>query len=112
MSQTTERAISQDDQASLAAVPDRAPADGVGATSGAALIQQHVASLPNGPGVYRMLDAKGEVLYVGKAKSLKKRVLAYAKPGALSARLQRMVALTRGLEVVTTANDVEALLLE
>ncbi len=81
-------------------------------TSGAALIQSHGPTLPNGPGVYRMLDAKGEVLYVGKAKSLKKRLPAYTKPAALSARLQRMVALTHGLEVVTTASDVEALLLE
>ena len=81
-------------------------------TSGAALIQSHGPTLPNGPGVYRMLDAKGEVLYVGKAKSLKKRLPAYTKPTALSARLQRMVALTHGLEVVTTASDVEALLLE
>ena len=81
-------------------------------TSGAALIHSHVPTLPNGPGVYRMLDAKGEVLYVGKAKSLKKRLPAYTKPAALSARLQRMVALTHGLEVVTTASDVEALLLE
>ena len=80
--------------------------------TGAALIHSHVPSLPNRPGVYRMLDDKGEVLYVGKAKSLRKRLPAYAKPAALSARLQRMVALTRGLEVVTTANDVEALLLE
>ena len=80
--------------------------------SGAALIHSHVATLPNGPGVYRMLDARGDVLYVGKAKSLKKRLPAYTKPSALSARLQRMVALTRGLEVVTTASDVEALLLE
>src|SRR5918996_2637659 len=80
--------------------------------SGAALIHSHVPSLPNGPGVYRMLDAKGDVLYVGKAKSLKRRLPAYAKPSALSARLQRMVALTQGLEVVTTASDVEALLLE
>jgi excinuclease ABC subunit C len=80
--------------------------------TGPALIRSHVPSLPNRPGVYRMLDDKGEVLYVGKAKSLRKRLPAYAKPAALSARLQRMVALTRGLEVVTTANDVEALLLE
>ena len=80
--------------------------------SGAALLQREAARLPNAPGVYRMLDAKGEVLYVGKAKSLRKRVPAYAKPAALSARLQRMVALTRALEVVTTASDVEALLLE
>ena len=80
--------------------------------SGAALIHSHVPTLPNGPGVYRMLDAKGDVLYVGKAKSLKKRLPAYAKPSGLSARLQRMVALTHGIEVVTTASDVEALLLE
>ena len=86
--------------------------DAGAALSGAALLQQQVAGLPNTPGVYRMLDAKGDVLYVGKAKSLRKRVPAYTKPAALSARLQRMVALTRALEVVTTASDVEALLLE
>jgi excinuclease ABC subunit C len=80
--------------------------------SGAALLQQQAPTLPNAPGVYRMLDAKGEVLYVGKAKSLRKRIPAYAKPAGLSARLQRMVTLTRALEVVTTASDVEALLLE
>jgi excinuclease ABC subunit C len=91
--------------------PGKAVADG-GALSGADLLQQQAATLPNAPGVYRMLDAKGEVLYVGKAKSLRKRIPAYTKPAALSARLQRMVALTRGLEVVTTASDVEALLLE
>jgi excinuclease ABC subunit C len=90
--------------ASARTLPDR--------PSGAALIHSHVATLPNGPGVYRMLDAKGDVLYVGKAKSLRKRLPAYAKPAALSARLQRMVALTHGVEVVTTASDVEALLLE
>jgi hypothetical protein len=82
------------------------------AHSGPGFLQQQAARLPNAPGVYRMLDAKGEVLYVGKAKSLRKRVPAYAKPAGLSARLQRMVSLTRGLEVVTTASDVEALLLE
>ncbi len=92
------------DRARASGAPDRA--------SGAAVIQSHGPTLPNGPGVYRMLDATGEVLYVGKAKSLRKRLPAYAKPAALSARLQRMVALTHGLEVVTTASDVEALLLE
>ena len=90
--------------AQAAATPDR--------LIGAALIHSHVPTLPNGPGVYRMLDGKGDVLYVGKAKSLRKRLPAYAKPSGLSARLQRMVALTRGVEVVTTASDVEALLLE
>jgi excinuclease ABC subunit C len=79
---------------------------------GVRLIQAKVKTLPNRPGVYRMLDAKGDALYVGKAKSLKKRVPAYTKVNALSQRLRRMVALTRQFDVVTTANEVEALLLE
>jgi excinuclease ABC subunit C len=79
---------------------------------GAVAIQRHISSLPNGPGVYRMLDARGEVLYVGKAKSLRKRLPAYTKTEGLSARLQRMVALTRDLDVTTTSSEVEALLLE
>jgi len=98
----------------LATGDSRGTAERAGSSrlAGAAVIQKHVAALPNAPGVYQMLDARGEVLYVGKAKSLKKRVPAYTKPSALSARLARMVALTRGLDVVTTANEVEALLLE
>ena len=79
---------------------------------GAELISSLVAKLPNGPGVYRMLDEAGEPIYVGKASSLKKRVAAYTKLPALSARLQRMVALTRGMEFVSTGSEVEALLLE
>jgi len=80
--------------------------------AGAKLIAAKVKNLPNGPGVYRMLDAKGDALYVGKAKSLRKRVPAYTKTAALSQRLKRMVALTRQFDVITTANEVEALLLE
>ena len=80
--------------------------------AGAKLISAKVKTLPNGPGVYRMLDARGDALYVGKAKSLKKRVPAYTKTSALSQRLRRMVALTRQFDVITTANEVEALLLE
>jgi excinuclease ABC subunit C len=79
---------------------------------GAELIRSLIPTLPNEPGVYRMLDERGEVLYVGKAKALKKRVPAYTKPQALPARLQRLVALTRSMEFVTTASEVEALLLE
>jgi excinuclease ABC subunit C len=82
------------------------------ALAGAALIRSLVPTLPNEPGVYRMLDEKGEVLYVGKAKALRRRVPAYTKPQGLSARLQRMIALTRSMEFVTTASEVEALLLE
>ncbi len=80
--------------------------------SGARLIAAKVKTLPNEPGVYRMLDARGDALYVGKAKSLRKRVPAYTKTAALSQRLKRMVALTRQFDVITTANEVEALLLE
>jgi excinuclease ABC subunit C len=79
---------------------------------GAELIRSLLATLPNEPGVYRMLDERGEVLYVGKAKALKKRVAAYTKLQGLPARIQRMVALTRAMEFVTTASEVEALLLE
>jgi excinuclease ABC subunit C len=82
------------------------------ALTGASLIRDQLRHLPNAPGVYRMIDAKGGVLYVGKAKSLKRRVVAYTKPQALPARLQRMVALTTAMEFVTTASEVEALLLE
>ncbi|MFO1073009.1 MAG: excinuclease ABC subunit UvrC [Geminicoccaceae bacterium] len=89
--------------------PTTAPAEGL---RGAELIASLIARLPNEPGVYRMADEKGEVLYVGKAKSLRKRVVAYTKPQALPIRLQRMIALTRAMEFVTTASEVEALLLE
>ncbi|MEM7023975.1 MAG: GIY-YIG nuclease family protein, partial [Pseudomonadota bacterium] len=114
MSKAVEHVMSADGEAGASVETSirRTPSAGAGTLTGADLLQQQAATLPNAPGVYRMLDAKGEVLYVGKAKSLRKRVPAYTKPGALSARLQRMVALTRALEVVTTASDVEALLLE
>jgi len=68
--------------------------------------------MPKSAGVYRMLDRKSDVLYVGKAKNLRRRVANYANSGALSTRLQRMVAATTVLEIITTESDVEALLLE
>ena len=64
------------------------------------------------PGVYRMLGERGEVLYVGKARNLKKRVASYTQPAKLPSRLRRMVAETRTMEFVTTHTEVEALLLE
>src|SRR5437764_13148329 len=82
------------------------------AVSGTARIQSYVKTLPDAPGVYRMLDAKGDVLYVGKAKSLKKRVASYAKTGGLTERIARMVADTSDMLFVTTASEIEALLLE
>ena len=81
-------------------------------TSGVAVIKAQLKTLPNGPGVYRMLNARGDALYVGKANSLKRRVTSYTQLGRLSQRLQRMVSETCVLEVVTTHTEVEALLLE
>jgi excinuclease ABC subunit C len=73
----------------------------------------HFAKLaPSQPGVYRMIDARGDVLYVGKAKNLRNRVRAYARPAGLDTRIERMIAATRALEFVVTRTETEALLLE
>jgi excinuclease ABC subunit C len=80
--------------------------------TGAARIQAYLKTLPDAPGVYRMLNAAGDVLYVGKAKSLKKRVSAYATGRAHSDRLSRMIFDTAEMLFVTTASETEALLLE
>jgi excinuclease ABC subunit C len=80
--------------------------------AGTDVIKRVWSTLPNSPGVYRMIDAKGEVLYIGKAKSLKARVGSYARGQAHSNRLARMVADTAAMEFVTTATETEALLLE
>ena len=80
--------------------------------AGASVIEAALRTLPAAPGVYRMLNKAGDVLYVGKAKSLKKRVAAYVRLERLPLRLQRMVSETVSLEVVTTHTEVEALLLE
>jgi excinuclease ABC subunit C len=81
-------------------------------TRGADVIRSVVRKLPVRPGVYRMLDARGDVLYVGKARALKNRVTNYTQVARLPQRLQRMVAQTRAMEIVTTASEAEALLLE
>ena len=80
--------------------------------TGFELIAETVKRLPNAPGVYRMLDANEEVLYVGKARSLKKRVVSYSRPTGMSARLMSMVNRTVAMEFVTTNTESEALLLE
>ncbi|WP_152434060.1 excinuclease ABC subunit UvrC [Erythrobacter sp. THAF29] len=80
--------------------------------AGVKAIRQVVKTLKPIPGVYRMLDARGDVLYVGKARSLKARVANYTQINGLSGRLQRMVAQTRSMEIVTTNSEAEALLLE
>ena len=80
--------------------------------AGVTAIRNTVRTLKPRPGVYRMLDARGDVLYVGKARSLKARVANYTQVKALSNRLKRMVSQCRAMEIVTTNSEAEALLLE
>jgi len=80
--------------------------------AGVAAIREVVRTLKPKPGVYRMLDARGDVLYVGKARALRNRVTNYTQVANLPSRLQRMVAQTRSMEIVTTNSEAEALLLE
>ncbi|HVM21996.1 MAG TPA: excinuclease ABC subunit UvrC [Sphingomicrobium sp.] len=79
---------------------------------GIAAIREVWKTLPRRPGVYRMHDARGDVLYVGKARALKNRVTNYTQVAKLPKRLQRMVAQTRSMTIVTTRTEAEALLLE
>src|SRR6516162_10268237 len=80
--------------------------------SGMELIKQEARRLPDKPGVYRMLGDGGEALYVGKARSLKKRVMQYAQGRFHTNRIAAMVAQTRAMEFTTTRTETEALLLE
>jgi excinuclease ABC subunit C len=82
------------------------------ALKGVAVIEAALETMPLSPGVYRMLDDKGDALYVGKARSLKKRVASYTLLGRLPERLRRMVVETVSMEIVTTHTEPEALLLE
>ncbi|TPW32057.1 excinuclease ABC subunit UvrC [Pararhizobium mangrovi] len=79
---------------------------------GAEAIRAFLPRLPNSPGVYRMFDEAGDVLYVGKARSLKKRVSNYAQGRGHSNRIERMITRTVTMEFVTTRTETEALLLE
>ncbi|RMF35001.1 MAG: excinuclease ABC subunit UvrC, partial [Alphaproteobacteria bacterium] len=83
-----------------------------GGRRGADVIRDHLRTLPDAPGVYRMLDGRGAVLYVGKARSLKKRVASYTRPSGHSARIARMIAATASMMFLTTETETEALLLE
>src|SRR5207248_3119266 len=87
---------------------DQLPGTGTGRN----VIAEFARHAPSAPGVYRMTGAGGEVLYVGKAKNLKKRILAYARPTGHVSRIARMVAATSAIEFVSTATETEALLLE
>jgi excinuclease ABC subunit C len=80
--------------------------------AGVAAIREVLKTLPRRPGVYRMQDARGDVLYVGKARALRNRVTNYTQVAKLPKRLQRMVSQTRSMTIVTTRTEAEALLLE
>ncbi|MBI4274334.1 MAG: excinuclease ABC subunit UvrC [Rhizobiales bacterium] len=80
--------------------------------AGRAIILAQAKHAPASPGVYRMIDTAGEVLYVGKAKSIKKRILAYARPTGHDTRIIRMIAATSAIEFISTRTETEALLLE
>jgi excinuclease ABC subunit C len=79
---------------------------------GAEVIKTFVKTLPTSPGVYRMFDEAGEVVYVGKARNLKARVTNYTRPEGLDIRIRRMIEATRNMEFVRTETEAEALLLE
>src|SRR5947207_10695402 len=83
-----------------------------GIAAGIAVLRATLRNVPGSPGVYRMLDRRGDALYVGKARNLKARVQNYTHPMGLSNRLRRMVAETASLEIVVTHTEAEALLLE
>jgi excinuclease ABC subunit C len=91
---------------------DEAPAEPGSLARGAAVVKSFWKHAPLGPGVYRMIGADGDVLYVGKARSIKKRVQAYTTPERQSIRIARMVAQTVSMVFVTTETEAEALLLE
>ncbi len=92
----------------VSTAPVQSPARPVGVDA----IHHALQTMPQSPGVYRMLGPKGDVLYVGKALNLKKRVTSYTHVSRLTERLRRMVSETRSMEIVTTHTEAEALLLE
>ena len=91
---------------------DEEGAASAAARTGHLVIRDYLKRLDDRPGVYRMLDRKGDVLYVGKARSLRKRVASYAKPTGHDSRIGRMIAATASMMFLTTQTETEALLLE
>ena len=88
------------------------PEDAGRLATGRDTIARYAKLAPSAPGVYRMISASGDVLYVGKAKNIKKRILSYARPTGHVTRIERMIAVTAAIEFVTTGTETEALLLE
>src|ERR1700733_7459469 len=110
-----EAALARDlapDSTPLDITRDEPPAEPARVARGAEAIREFWRHAPLGPGVYRMIGSEGEVLYVGKARSIKKRIAAYMAPERQPSRIARMVAQTHSMVFVTTESDAEALLLE
>ena len=112
----TTELVEEEDEQSLPEEEQDSPidlaADAGSLAAGRGTIVRYLKLAPSSPGVYRMIDAKGEVLYVGKAKNIRKRIAAYARPTGYDPRIERMIAATASLEFVSTATETEALLLE
>jgi excinuclease ABC subunit C len=110
---TTTAAPEEEDESSL---PPIAESDGDVApgalVSGRAAIAEALQVAPDGPGVYRMMNAARDVLYVGKAKNIRRRLVSYTRIAGQTERIARMIAATTSLEFVSTATETEALLLE
>jgi excinuclease ABC subunit C len=107
--------LTEDDEES--SLPENEPAaelteSGGASAAGRDALLRFAKLAPTSPGVYRMIDARGDVLYVGKAKNIRKRIISYTRPAGLENRIQRMIAATNTVEFVTTATETEALLLE
>ncbi len=103
--------VEEDDEQTLPEGEELALDDSASPRGGASLLR-YAKLAPSAPGVYRMLDAAGEVLYVGKAKNIKKRIMSYTRPTGHDTRIERVIAATATVEFVTTATETEALLLE
>jgi excinuclease ABC subunit C len=101
-----------DEEATLPDLPDDAERLTGSLAVGRDVISRYGKHAPTSPGVYRMIGATGEVLYVGKAKNIRKRILAYARPTGHANHIARMIAATTAIEFVSTATETEALLLE
>jgi excinuclease ABC subunit C len=107
-----ELAEEDEDQSLPPAESDGEAAAAASLSAGRDAILRHLKQAPASPGVYRMLDAAGDVLYVGKAKNIKKRITSYARPTGHDQRITRMIAATAAMEFVSTRTETEALLLE
>jgi excinuclease ABC subunit C len=105
--------VADEEEATLPEIEDLdQPGDAGALATGRGTIARFAKSAPSSPGVYRMSNASGDILYVGKAKNIRKRILAYARPTGHVTRIERMIAMTASIEFVSTNTETEALLLE